>query len=131
MNCTLFAVAPDELEVTPETSLPGYHDASVGRTPVRHESSALALGANWGVLHVALGNHGADHPLGFLEGGGEARDEFAGDSSSGRYFEPRLTILILAGLARLPGGAPALERLRMFVADVVISGRGLVVCQFR
>jgi hypothetical protein len=130
MNCTLFAIAPQELEPMPETSLPGF-DTPTSRVAGRYESSALALGDDWPALHVALGAHGPDHPLGFLEAGGEVRPEFAGPSSSGRYFEPKRAVLILAALARLPGGAPQVERLRMFIADVVTRGSGLVVHQFR
>ena len=131
MNCTLFAIAAHELDASLESSLPGYDDASASRTGARYESSApLALGTAWPALHVALGDRGADHPLGFLEAGGEERAEFAGPQSRGRYFTPAATVKILAALARLTRPSPDVERLRVFVAETVASERGLVVHQF-
>ena len=132
MNCTLFAIAAAELDPSPETSLPGYDDASASRTGARYDhSSALPLGAKWQALHVALGNRDGDHPLAFLVAGGEERTEFGGGSSSGRYFAYERAVHILAALARMPRPAPEIERVRIFVADAVANGRGLVVHHFR
>ncbi|HEY1554801.1 MAG TPA: hypothetical protein VGF94_08205 [Kofleriaceae bacterium] len=128
--CTLFAIAGTELDPSGD-SLAGYDDASTGRTPVTNRDTALELGTAWTALHAALGKHGADHPLGFLDAGGELRSEFAGPSSNGRYFDFDATVKLLAALARMPSPSREIERLRVFIADTVAADRGVIVHHFR
>ncbi|HTR51198.1 MAG TPA: hypothetical protein VMJ10_10865 [Kofleriaceae bacterium] len=129
MRCTLFAIAGSELDVGGD-SLAGYDDASASRTSVTARDTALELGTAWPLLHVALGNH-ADGPLAFLESGGELRAEFAGPTSTGRYFDHAATVQLLAALARLSGPSHEIERLRIFIADAVAALRGVIVHHFR
>jgi hypothetical protein len=131
MNCTLFAISPSELDATAMGSLPGYDEASASVASFAAQGAPLELGARWSVLHVALGNHTAPHPLGFLDSGGEPRPEFAGAATSGRYFDPAATVQILAALAQIPQPARELERLRIFIAGIVAKTRGLIVYHFR
>jgi hypothetical protein len=128
-SCTLFALSANELEPSGD-SLPGYDDPSSSRPSLAIPDSALELGANWQALHAKLGGHGPDHPLGFLDGGGEVRPEFHGTSSTGRYFPAPRVVTLLAALARIARPAPEIERLRVFIADVVASERGLIVYHF-
>jgi hypothetical protein len=130
MNCTLFAISEGDLEPSLD-SLPAYEDTGavvVSRTDTK---STLALGSSWVALHVALGEHGPEHPLGFLEAGGESRPEFLGPTSSGRYFPAPYAVQILAALAGIAQPSREIERVRIFVADLVARGLGLIVYQFR
>jgi hypothetical protein len=155
-KCTVFSVGPTDFQESiveePDTSLPRYEELSsriarTGQTPL------IELGAAWTTLHHALGNHPADHPLGFLAVGGSpvpALDE--GELSSGRYFDPVHTGEILNAmrlvsdselttnlqyplpkLAKLDvvDGVRLFDRLRGFVAEAVQARRGIVVHLFR
>ena len=125
----MFAIAGSELELGGD-SLAGYDDASASRTPATARDTALELGTAWSLLHVALGNHG-DGPLAFLESGGELRAEFAGPTSTGRYFDHAATVQLLAALARIAGPSREIERVRIFIADAVAGNRGVIVHHFR
>jgi hypothetical protein len=154
-RCTVFSVGETDFQESvveePDTSLPRYEEltsriARTGQTPL------IEIGVRWNPLHFAIGNHPADHPLGFLARGGEpvpALDD--GERSSGRYFTPERTKQILdamrlvtdveltAGLdiprptlAKLDvvEGIRLFDRLRAFVAETVQANRGIVVHLF-
>ncbi len=154
-KCTVFSVGETDFQESvveePDTSLPRYEELSsriarTGQTPL------LELGVRWNTLHFALGNHPAEHPLGFLARGGEpvhALDD--GERSSGRYFTPARAREILDAmrlvsdadlttglntprptLAKLDvvDGIRLFDRLREFVAQTVQTNRGIVVHLF-
>src|SRR5262245_11893717 len=107
-KCTVFSVGETDFQESvveePDTSLPRYEDltsriAMTGQTPM------IELGVKWNPLHYALGNHPAEHPLGFLARGGAAVPALDdGERSSGRYFTPDQAREILNAL-RLTGDA--------------------------
>jgi hypothetical protein len=146
--CTLFSVTSEEIAPSSEVALPSIADrtsrvsASIGNLHV------IELGELWKPLHEALGAHAADHPLGFLGGGGETfRPLDDGATSNGRFFTPAQTIKMLAAIARVTEDhfmrniaknklvvVPAvaelirtLTRLRIFLAEAVTADRGVVV----
>ena len=150
LNCTLFSISDADLAVSSDSSLPAYDEVS-SRPSQQVHPHTLDLGLSWRELHVALGNHPAAHPLGFIAGGGRpfaALDD--GARSSGRYFSPaevariRADVIDVAdeqlawGFAgrRLPTNSDRteplknLERLRKFLAEVVAANRGIIVHQF-
>jgi hypothetical protein len=127
-SCTLFSIAADEIAASPEPSLPDY-DSRSAMTQL-DASSTLELGTRWRALHASLGGHGGAHPLAFLESGGEELPAFAGAGASGRYFTPIQVLDTLIALARITSPSRDIERVRVFVADVAASGRGLVVYRF-
>jgi len=154
-KCTVFSVGETDFQESvsdlPDTSLPKYAEmtskvARAGQTPM------LELGYKWHPLHFALGNHPADHPLGFLARGGApvpALDD--GERSSGRYFAPPAARNVLLALRRLSDqeltknlaiprptitrlevvdGVRLFDRLRAFIAEAVAAERGIVVHVF-
>lgn len=129
MLCTLFSVSESELlEATGE--LPSYADGdslmSLATTPV---GLVLELGAAWKDVHAALGSHGEEHPLGFLEVGGDPVPSMQSATASGRCFRPATTVDLLAWVARVD--EPRVRKLRQFLADAVLARHGIIVHQFR
>lgn len=124
----MFAIAADEIAASPEPSLPDY-DSRSALTQLDTRST-LELGTRWQALHAALGGHGGSHPLAFLESGGDDLPAFAGAGTSGRYFAPAQVLDTLIALARIASPPRDIDRVRVFIADVVAGGRGLVVYRF-
>ncbi len=152
-KCTVFSVGEgDFAEVDDEPSLPRYEDLT-SRIALTAQTPMLELGVQWQPLHFGLGNHPAEHPLGFLARGGEpvpALDD--GEDSSGRYFMPARAKEILDALQRMPDrevasnlsvvrptlakldavdGLRLFDRLTEFLANAAAMGRGIVVHLFR
>lgn len=154
-KCTVFSVGEGDFAAVvdePDTSLPRYADLT-SRIALTAQTPMLELGVQWQPLHFALGNHPAEHPLGFLARGGEpvpALDD--GQDSSGRYFTPARAKEILDALQRMPdrdvasnlaiprptlAKLDAVDGLRLFdqltelCADAVATSRGIVVHLFR
>lgn len=129
MLCTLFAVSDAELQEA-TGDLPAYSDGdslqSITTAPV---GLVLELGAAWNDVHVALGGRGEDHPLGFLESGGEPVPSMQSALSSGRCFRPAATIELLAWVARIDDAR--VRKLRQFLADAVLAKQGIIVHHFR
>jgi hypothetical protein len=135
-SCTMFSVGDSELEPAGDMTLPTYDDISskVSRAPAPH---TLELGSSWGALHVALGNHGADHALGFLAAGGVRFTPLEdGAGSSGRYFSAAAVIKLLAAVAKLKESdlhvdlRRPLQKVRTFLAESVETERGIIVHLF-
>lgn len=129
MLCTLFSVSESELlEATGE--LPSYAEGdslqAIATAPV---GLVLELGAGWKDVHAALGAHGDEHPLGFLESGGDPVPSMQSPTASGRCFKPAATIDLLAWVARVD--EPRVRKLRQFLADAVLARHGVIVHQFR
>ena len=147
--CTLFSVSNDDLESpSVDVTLPSIADrtsrvsAAIGRPHI------VELAEIWKPLHDALGEHGSEHPLGFLAAGGEPFKPLDdGSRSHGRFFTPAQTIKMLAAVARvtedhlmrniaknkllvMPAVAElirSLTKLRVFLAEAVSSDRGVIV----
>jgi len=136
LSCTMFSVGDSELAPASEMTLPTYDDIS-SKVTRGTQPHTLELGPNWAALHTALGDHGADHALGFLAAGGV---RFAplddGARSSGRYFAAPAVIKLLAAVAKLHDGdfhieaRRPLQRLRVFLAEAVEAERGVIVHLF-
>lgn len=154
-KCTVFSVGETDLQESvvdqPDTSLPKYDDLT-SRIALTGQTPMIELGVKWSALHFALGNHSAEHPLGFLSRGGEpvpALDD--GERSSGRYFSTEAAHALLTAiqlmsdqeltknleiprptLAKLDvvDGIRLFDRLRAFVAEAVKANRGIVVHLF-
>ena len=128
MNCTLFSSSEAEL-VEGTGDLPAYADGeskmSVTTVPV---GKVLELGASWNEIHVALGDHGEDHPLGFLRAGGRPLPTMQSGGDSGRCFTAAETVQLLAWVARLED--PRVRKLRQFLADAVLANHGIIVHHF-
>ena len=131
MNYTVFSIRESDLaSARPDTTLPTYDEAS-GLLSQRGPLHALELGANWAAVHRALGDHAAEHPLGFLAAGGEPVPSLADRAhSSGRFFAPILVVQILAVLAQITQPPREIERLRVFLGEAVAADRGIVVHAF-
>ncbi len=130
MNCTLFAISADELDGATDMTLPKYDDVSSKISGVQRPHT-LALGNAWSNVHALLGGHEGDHPLSFMIEGGAAVPAFDdGERSSGRFFSPELVNKILIAIARMAMPPEAVDRLRVFVAEVAATGNGLIVHRF-
>lgn len=131
MSCTLFSIAEaDAVGAASDLTLPSYDDVS-SRISQLGTPHTLELGDSWPGVHLALGDHSDDHPLGFLVGGGAAVAAFAdGPRSSGRYFTPADVVKILALVAAILGPGDEVERLRVFLAETVIARHGMIVHHF-
>jgi hypothetical protein len=150
-NCTLFSVTDADLrdggDVPTVTVELRATDDPTSKMMRGRDDHTLALGTNWGALHLALGEHGAGHPLGFLADGGEpvaALDD--GARSRGRYFDLEAIQDVRAALEHArPGGAdpggerrasgrasvgPDAARLRSFLDEAIAAGRGIIVHLF-
>jgi hypothetical protein len=129
MNCTLFSYSETELQEA-SSELPAYAegDTELGITtaPV---GKVLELGESWNELHATLGEHGDDHPLGFLAAGGTPVQSMQSDSDTDRSFSPIDTVQLLAWVARLDD--PSVRKLRHFLADAVLARQGIIVHHFR
>jgi hypothetical protein len=135
-SCTMFSVSDAEIEPSSDMTLPTYDDIT-SKVTRSAEPHTLELGPAWGELHAALGNHGADHALGFLAAGGV---RFAplddGNRSSGRYFNAAAVIKLLAAIAKLKEGdlhinvRRPLQKVRTFLAESVETERGIIVHLF-
>ncbi len=153
VSCTIISIsyaevydpAPDDL------TLPHYDSELSSKVSQLERSQLLQLGPIWMELHDTWGSHPADHPLGFLAGGGNpvpALDE--GEYSSGRYFDAETVIKILAavhdaerevrpGVARRlfkrartanPEVQHVFEKIAKFLGETVAAGRGIIIHQF-
>lgn len=146
--CTLFSVNTDDLVApTTDVSLPSIADRTSKVSAAIDRPHIVELAQIWKPLHAALGNHGPDHPLGFLAHGGEPFKPLDdGSGSHGRYFTPAQTIKMLAAVARVTEdhlmrniakndlAVPAvaelirsLVKLRVFLAEAVTADRGVIV----
>jgi len=132
----MFSVGDSEIDPASDMTLPTYDDitSKVARAAQPH---TLELGPNWAALHGALGNHGADHVLGFLAAGGV---RFApledGTRSSGRYYPAAAVIKLLAAVAKIKEAdiqvdvRRPFQKLRTFLAEAVETERGMIVHLF-
>jgi hypothetical protein len=151
LHCTLFSVTEADLRQdgdvpTVTVALEATDDPTSTRMRAR-EDHTLSLGVNWRALHLALGDHDADQPLGFLADGGEpvpALDD--GARSRGRYFGLAAVVAIRDALRTAhperaaEGGerrasarasvAPDASRLRDFLDQAIAVGRGVIVHLF-
>jgi hypothetical protein len=126
----LFAISADELDGATDMTLPKYDDVSSKISGVQRPHT-LALGNAWSNVHALLGGHEGDHPLSFMIEGGAAVPAFDdGERSSGRFFSPELVAKILIAIARMAMPPEAIDRLRVFVAEVAATGNGLIVHRF-
>ena len=128
MNVTLFSVSEGELQEA-TGDLPAYSEGeskqSITTTPV---GRVFELGAEWDDVHKALGNHGEEHPLGFLVAGGKLVPNMKSGSEESRCFGAAETVTLLAWVARLEDGR--VRKLRQFLADTVLAGHGVIVHRF-
>ncbi len=132
----MFSVSDSELEPAGDMTLPTYDDIT-SKVTRQAKPHTLELGPAWGTLHTALGDHGADHPLGFLAAGGA---RFAaledGDHSSGRYFNAAAVIKLLVAVAKLKESdlhvdvRRPMQKVRSFLAETVEAERGIIVHLF-
>lgn len=145
--CTLFSVTSEDILSSAEVTLPSIADRTSRVSPSIGTLHLVELGELWKPLHEALGAHPAEHPLGFLGGGGEPLGPLDdGTVSNGRYFAFAQTVKMLAAVARVTEDhlmrniaknklvVPAvaelirtLTRLRIFLAEAVTADRGVVV----
>jgi hypothetical protein len=152
-SCTLVSIDDSDvsMQVTPDTSLPGYDSDVSSKIQTLAPNQLLPLGEMWTELHEVWGDPPADHPLGFLAAGGEPLPALAdGRRSSGRYFAPAIVARIVAALgdasmAMRPGVVRrvfrrartanpevqvAFDRVSAFLATAVADGRGVIVHLF-
>ncbi len=132
----MFSVGDSELAPAGDMTLPTYDDISSKATRGT-QPHTLELGPKWAALHKALGDHGADHALGFLAAGGVRFTPLEdGARSSGRFFAASAVIKLLAAVAKIQDGDLHLEvrrplqKLRVFLAEAVEAERGVIVHLF-
>lgn len=157
LDCTIYSVAEADLPAAPDVDPSdrlAYYEAQ-GEIQVKlAQNPMLDLGKMWDALHFSLGNREGDHPLAFLELGGEALLAI----EEARYFPPEAVARIAEAVAAVPdetlvanfarhtevdnpdelypSGFAIIEdyevtfhagRLRAFLAEVVAASRGVIV----
>ncbi|MDB4961058.1 MAG: hypothetical protein JWP01_1057 [Myxococcales bacterium] len=135
-SCTLFAVAASELKPADERKSPRTDETTmkVVRPGALH---TLELGRAWTALHVALGGHPGDHPLGFLAAGGEAVPPLDDkEHSGGRYFTPAEVVKLRAAFAAVKDPTlddsvlGPLQKVRILLGEAAQTDRGVIVHLF-
>ena len=108
VECTFFSVLesdiPQATEPPQETSdLLRYYDDEGALMEQLEENPALNLGKAWDAVHFSLGAHEDDHPLAFIESGGEDIPALGdGEMSHGRYFDAPGVVRIREAVLALP-----------------------------
>jgi hypothetical protein len=135
-SCTLFAISASELTPADGRNAPRSDETTmkVARPGGLH---TLELGRTSAALHAALGNHPADHPLGFLVAGGEAVPPLDDKpQSAGRYFTPAEVVKIRAALAAIKDTTiddavlGPLQKVRILFGEAATTERGVIVHLF-
>jgi hypothetical protein len=136
-RCTVFSISEAELQPAGDETIPSYDELS-SKVSKAGKPHLLELGVQWSQLHEALGSPRGDQLLGFLAAGGEPVTSLEdGPRSSGRFFGPAVTTRILAATVLIEDKHVAhdelrqlVRRLRVFLAEVVLAERGIIVHQF-